>query len=194
MGESGAGKTTLCHILLRLFNPGTGGVFWAGHDIRTLEPAWFRKQVAMVSQQCFLFHASILENIRFFKPDADMDDVRSAAASARLDTFIQSLPQGYHTLIGDRGTRLSGGQKQRLAIARAILQNPQVLIMDEATAFLDNRVENEIKSALEKLMEGRTILMVSHRKTAVQNAHKMIVLGRNTVEYQGPVKDWFHES
>ena len=187
-GESGVGKTTICHLLLKLFNPDSGTITWAGRDIRQLDKQWFRNKVAMVSQQTFLFHASIRDNIRFFKPDAGIEEIISAAKAAQLEEFINSLPEGYDTLIGDRGTRLSGGQKQRLSIARAILLNPKVLILDEATAFLDVKVENKIKQTLNELMKNKTILLVSHSKTSIANAHKMIVLGEHGVLYQGPVK------
>ncbi|WP_041279233.1 ABC transporter ATP-binding protein [Desulfobacula toluolica] len=194
VGPSGVGKTTLCHLLLRLFNPDAGTITWAGQDFKTFDKNWFRKQVAMVSQETFLFHASILENIRFFKPEASQEEIEKAAEAAQIDDFIQSLPRGYDTLIGDRGTRLSGGQKQRLSIARAILLNPKVLIMDEATAFLDVKVENQIKQTLRQLMKDKTILLVSHRASSIENAHKIIVLDENGISYQGPAKELNHES
>lgn len=179
VGESGAGKTTLCHLLLGLFTPDAGSITWAGTDFRDFDRKWFRKQVAMVSQEPFLFHTSILENIRFFKPEASVEEVRRAAEAADIDAFIQSLSQGYDTVIGDRGARLSGGQKQRLSIARAILLDPKVLILDEATAFLDSTAETRIKHALGQLMKDKTIILVSHRKSALENVHKRIVLGND---------------
>ncbi len=193
VGESGVGKTSLCHLLLRLFNPDTGTITWAGQDFKKFNKTWFRQQVAMVSQETFLFHTSIFENIRFFKPAASQKEVENAARAAQIDEFITSLPKGYDTLIGDRGTRLSGGQKQRLSIARAILLNPKVLILDEATAFLDTKVENRIKKILKALMKDKTILLISHRKSSIENAHKIIVLEKNGVSYQGPTTEFTHE-
>ena len=191
-GESGVGKTTLCHLLLKLFRPDSGTITWAGRDIQAFDRQWFRKQVAVVSQQTFLFHASILENIKFFKADATMEEVRAAAGAAQLEGFIQGLPHGYDTVIGDRGTRLSGGQKQRLAIARAILQNPRILILDEATAFLDAGVEHLIRHTLHELMKDKTILLVSHRQSSIESADTLIFLGKQGVVYHGPVKAFAH--
>lgn len=192
-GESGVGKTTLCRLLLRLYSADSGAITWAGRDIRDLDRDWFRRQVAMVSQETFLFHTTILENIRFFKPDAGTEAVKQAARAADLHAFIQSLPQGYDTLIGDRGAKLSGGQKQRLAIARAILSDPKILILDEATAFLDARTENRISRTLKKFMTGRTIILISHRQRSIRHAHRVVVLGKQGesgktgVVYEGPV-------
>lgn len=194
IGESGVGKTSICNLLLRLFHPDSGQITWAGQDFKTFDKKWFRTQVAMVSQETFLFHTSIRENIRFFKPGASQEEIERAARSAQIDTFIASLPRGYDTIIGDRGTRLSGGQKQRLSIARAILLNPKVLILDEATAFLDSKVENKIKHTLKALMKNKTILLVSHRKSSIENAHKIVVLGRQGISFQGPAKGFIHES
>ncbi len=194
VGESGVGKTSICHLLLRLYTPDSGSIRWAGQEFNKFNKKWFRKQVAMVSQETFLFHTSILENIRFFKPEASREEVRSAARSAQIDGFIKTLPKGYDTIIGDRGMRLSGGQKQRLSIARAILLNPKVLILDEATAFLDVKVENRIKKTLKNLMKGKTILLISHRKSTIENAHKIIVLGENGISYEGAAKEFNHES
>lgn len=194
VGESGIGKTTLCHLLLKLFNPDSGSITWGGENFKDFDKEWFRKQVAMVSQETFLFHTSIGENIRFFKPEASREEVENAARAAQIDDFINSLPKGYDTPIGDRGTRLSGGQRQRLSIARAILLNPRVLILDEATAFLDTRVENRIKNILKKLMKDKTIILISHRKSSIENAHKIIVMGESGVTYEGSAKEFVYES
>jgi len=193
IGESGVGKTSICHLLLGLYTPDSGSIRWAGQGFKQFNKKWFRQKVAMVSQETFLFHTSILENIRFFKPEASTEEIRNAARAAQMDAFINTLPQGYDTIIGDRGMRLSGGQKQRLSLARAILLNPKVLILDEATAFLDVKVENQIKETLKDLMKDKTILIISHRKSTIENAHKIIVLGENGISYQGPAKEFVHE-
>jgi ABC-type multidrug transport system fused ATPase/permease subunit len=189
-GESGIGKTTLCHLFMRLYAPDAGTITWGGQEVHKLDRNWFRSQVAMVSQETFLFHTTILENIRFFKPEADMEAVKKAAKAARIHEFIESLPQGYDTLVGDRGTRLSGGQKQRLSIARAILMDPKILILDEATAFLDKTAEQGIKD----LMKNKTIILVSHRKTAVSHAHHLVVLGKEGLIFQGRPKEFIHDA
>lgn len=194
IGESGVGKTSFCQLLLRLYHPDSGQITWAGQNFKDFDKKWFRTQVAMVSQETFLFHTSIRENIRFFKPEASQAEIESAARSAQIHAFITSLPHGYDTVIGDRGTRLSGGQKQRLSIARAILINPKILILDEATAFLDAKVENKIKHTLKELMKDKTILLVSHRRSSIEHAHKIIVLGKEGISYQGPAREFVHES
>jgi ABC-type bacteriocin/lantibiotic exporter with double-glycine peptidase domain len=193
-GESGIGKTTLCHLFMRLYTPDAGTITWSGQDIHSLDRNWFRTQVAMVSQETFLFHTSILENIRFFKPDADIETVKKAAQAAQIHEFIESLPKGYDTLVGDRGTRLSGGQKQRLSIARAILMDPKILILDEATAFLDKTAEECIKQTLKKLMKNKTIILVSHRKTAISHAHHLVVLGKDGLIFQGRPQEFIHDA
>lgn len=174
VGPSGAGKTTICHLILRLFDPDAGTVFLDGIDLKELNPTWLRKQVALVSQDIFLFHSTIAENIRFARPKASMIEIVEAARSACAHDFIQSLPAGYDTVVGDRGVRLSGGQKQRVSIARAILTGPRILILDEATAFLDKAVEEQLKATLGNLMKGRTILVVSHRASTVHGADQVI--------------------
>lgn len=176
VGPSGAGKTTICHLILGLFAPDAGRITLDGVDLKALDMAWFRRQVALVSQDNFLFHTSIRENIRFACPDASQADIETAARSACIDDFIRSLPDGYDTDIGDRGLRLSGGQKQRISIARAILLDPKILVLDEATAFLDTDVEERLKTALRRLMRNRTVLVVSHRRDTVKGADRVIRL------------------
>ncbi|WP_165477755.1 ABC transporter ATP-binding protein [Desulfobacter hydrogenophilus] len=193
-GESGIGKTTLCHLFMRLYAPDAGTITWGGKDIHSLDRNWFRTQMAMVSQETFLFHTSILENIRFFKPDADIETVKKAAKAAQIHEFIESLPKGYDTLVGDRGTRLCGGQKQRLSIARAILMDPKILILDEATAFLDKTAEEGIKQTLKDLMKNKTIILVSHRKTAISHAHHLVVLGNEGLIFQGRPQEFTHDA
>jgi ATP-binding cassette subfamily B protein len=193
IGPSGAGKTTLCHLMLRLFDPDSGVITIGGIDLKTINPEWFRKQAAIVSQDIFLFHTTILENIRFPKPCAGMDEVRSAAESACIDGFIQTLPNGYDTVIGDRGVLLSGGQKQRLSIARAVLMKPKILILDEATAFVDVSTEDRLKDTLGHLMEDKTIVIVSHRYSAIAHADRIIALDSRGLAYEGPAEGFAHE-
>ena len=192
IGPSGVGKTTICHLIMRLIDPGSGEITLDGIDLRKINPEWLRKQVAIVSQDIFLFHTSILENIRFSKNSADLDEVKEAAKSACINDFIQSLPEGYNTIIGDRGVRLSGGQKQRISIAMAILLKPKILILDEATAFLDVSTEDRLKDTLRLLMENRTILVVSHRFSAIEHADKMIALEKKGIAYDGTGKGFIN--
>ena len=176
VGPSGVGKTTICHLILKLIDPVSGKITLDGVDLNQLDLDWYRKQIALVSQDTCLFHASIQENIHFADPGASPADVVAAARAACIDDFIRGLPRGYDTNVGDRGLRLSGGQKQRISIARAILRDPKVLILDEATAFLDPTVEEQLKDTLRRLMHGRVVLVVSHRHSTIQGADQVISL------------------
>jgi ATP-binding cassette, subfamily B, bacterial len=190
VGPSGIGKTTICHLLLRLFDPDSGQLTWGGIGLEKLSRDWLREKIAIVSQDTILFHTSILENIKFSKPEANDEEVIQAAKAASIHDFIESLPAGYDTTIGDRGVRLSGGQKQRICIARAVLLEPEILVLDEATAFLDSEVEKEINGTIHSLMRGKTIIVVSHRYSTVKHAEKMIVYKKNGIAYEGPVQDY----
>lgn len=185
IGPSGVGKTTICHLILKLFEPDSGQILLDGTDLNQFRTEWLRKQIALVSQDIFLFHTSILENIRFSNPRASDKAVEAAAKAACVHEFILSLPEGYHTVVGDRGVRLSGGQKQRISIARSILLDPRVLILDEATAFLDTAVEDQLKETMQFLMKDRTILIVSHRFSTIQHADKIIAYEKQGVVYEG---------
>ena len=176
IGPSGAGKTTLCHLILRLFSPTSGRITLDGIDLRELDNRWLKSRIAMVSQDTFLFHTSIMENIRYARPTASDAEVLAAARAACIHEFVAGLPEGYATLVGDRGVRLSGGQKQRISIARSLLIAPRILILDEATAFLDVSVESRLKDTLSALMAGKTILVISHRMSTLRGAHKVVVL------------------
>ncbi len=176
VGPSGAGKTTICHLCMRILTPDAGQVLLGGRDLQQIAARQLRSTVCMVSQDIFLFHTSILENIRFGNPDADAAAVARAASAACIDDFIRSLPAGYDTPVGDRGAVLSGGQKQRICIARAILMDPKILILDEATAFLDAAVEDRLKETVRRLMKGRTIIIVSHRERSLVDADHIIAL------------------
>lgn len=190
VGPSGVGKTTICHLILKLFSPVAGQLTWGGISLDKFNPDWLRKQIAIVSQDTFLFHTTILENIKFSNPEASQEAVTDAAKAAGINDFIQSLPQGYHTTIGDRGIRLSGGQKQRISIARAILMKPQILILDEATAFLDNTVAHEIRENIQSLMKNKIIIVVSHQYATIKHAHKLIACEKDGITYDGPVGDF----
>ncbi|MBI4831045.1 MAG: ABC transporter ATP-binding protein [Candidatus Lindowbacteria bacterium] len=188
IGPSGSGKTTICHLLLRLFDPDAGRITVDGIDLREYRMDWLRKRMALVSQDTFLFHASILENIRYAKPESGDEEIIEAAKAACVHGFVQTLPDGYHAVVGDRGVRLSGGQKQRISIARSILLNPKILILDEATAFLDSSVEERLRETVRSLMEDRTILLVSHRRSTIQGAERTIALDNGCLTYEGPAE------
>ncbi len=186
VGPSGVGKTTMCHLIMRLFDPDSGRITMDRTDLRDLDPDWLRRQIALVSQDTFLFHTTILENIRYSKPGATREQILDAAKAACIHDFIESLPEGYETVVGDRGVRLSGGQKQRISIARSLLTSPRVLILDEATAFLDPSIEERLKQTLRALMRDTTVVVVSHRASAIEGADKLISLDASGLVYDGP--------
>jgi ABC-type bacteriocin/lantibiotic exporter with double-glycine peptidase domain len=192
VGPSGVGKSTVCHLILRFFDPDSGKITLDGRDLREYPVSWLRGHITLVSQDTFLFHTTIMDNIRFSRPKASDTEVIQAAEAAHIHSFIENLPQGYQTMVGDRGVRLSGGQKQRLSIARAILTKPQILILDEATAFLDSSVENRFRQSLHSLMPGRTIIVISHRDSSLQGTDKIIALNKLGVVYEGPSERYFH--
>jgi len=176
VGPSGAGKSTLLDLVLRFYDPIAGHLTLDGIDVRDLTPTELRSHIAIVSQQPALFTGSVIDNIRFGRPDASLDEVRAAAESAFASEFIELLPQGYDSFLGEAGVRLSGGQRQRLAIARAILNDPEILLLDEATSALDAESERKVQIALEKLMKGRTSLVIAHRLATVMNVDRIAVL------------------
>ena len=176
VGPSGAGKTTVFELLLRFYDPSEGAVRFAGVDIRDMEPRALRQQIALVSQQPALFTANVIENIRYGCPEASEEEVIRAAKAAYAHNFIERLPDGYQSDLGEQGVRLSGGQKQRLAIARAILNNPRILLLDEATSALDTESEREVQLALDTLMQGRTTVIIAHRLSTILHADQIAVL------------------
>ena len=176
VGPSGAGKSTLLDLVLRFYDPHAGRLTLDGIDVRDLTPTELRSHIAIVSQQPALFTGSVIDNIRFGRPDATLEEVRAAAESAFASEFIELLPQGYDSFLGEAGVRLSGGQRQRLAIARAILNDPEILLLDEATSALDAESERKVQLALEKLMKGRTSLVIAHRLATVMNVDRIAVL------------------
>ncbi|KAI7849839.1 P-loop containing nucleoside triphosphate hydrolase protein [Circinella umbellata] len=177
-GSSGSGKSTIASLLERFYEPASGTVFLDGYDLSEMDPSWLRQQIGFINQEPVLFATSILENIRYGKPDATMKQVQQAARQANAETFIESFPEGYETIVGERGAALSGGQKQRIAIARAILKDPKILILDEATSALDSESEKIVQDALEKVMKDRTVLVIAHRLSTIRAADMIVVMGR----------------
>jgi subfamily B ATP-binding cassette protein MsbA len=176
VGRTGAGKSTLADLLMRFHDPERGSVEIDGIDLRDVRRESLRRLVSMVSQDPFLFDTTLLENIRYGRPDASLDEVIAAARAAHAHEFIEKLPLGYQTQAGDVGAQLSGGQRQRVTIARALLRDPQVLIFDEATSALDAKAEQVVQEAIRTLMQGRTVLVIAHRLSTVQSADRIAVL------------------
>ena len=176
VGPSGAGKTSLVNLVPRFYDPMSGRILIDGYDLREIQMASLRAQIGIVPQETLLFRATVAENIGFGKPGASLEEIMEAAVTANAHQFIQDLPRGYGTLVGERGQTLSGGQRQRIAIARAVLRNPRILILDEATSSLDSASEAQVQGALERLMQGRTTLVIAHRLSTVQRADRLVVI------------------
>lgn len=189
VGPSGGGKSTTLDILARFYDPNRGRVLIDGLDLCDLDLHSYLRHLAIVSQQPFLFNTTVLENIRFGRPDATMDEVVEAAKSAQIHDFLASQPEGYDSVAGERGCNLSGGQMQRITIARAILRDPEILILDEATASLDSEVELEVQKALENLMKGRTSFVIAHRLSTVVTADQILVLDKGQIVERGKHAD-----
>ncbi len=185
VGPSGAGKTTLVTLIPRFFDPQEGRVLVDGIDVRELTTRALRSHVGIVPQESLLFSGTIRDNVRYARPGASHEDVVAAAVAANADAFVREFPDGYDTLVGERGVTLSGGQRQRIAIARALLKDPRVLILDEATSSLDSESEALVQSALERLMRGRTTLVIAHRLSTVVGADRIMVLDRGRVVQSG---------
>jgi ATP-binding cassette subfamily B protein len=185
VGPSGAGKTTVFGLLLRYYDPALGTIRLDGVPIHQLSLHDLRQRIGIVPQDPVIFSSSAMENIRYGKPGASDDEVRAAAAAAFADEFIDQLPEGYHTFLGERGVRLSGGQRQRIAIARAMLKNPPLLLLDEATSALDAQSERMVQAALESAMKDRTTLVIAHRLATVQQADRIVVLDHGRLVEQG---------
>ena len=186
VGRSGAGKTTLTKLLLRLSDIQEGEILIDGQNVAKGTQQSLRRQVAYVPQEALLFHRTIAENIAYARPDASMDEIREAARQANALEFIERLPQGFDTVTGERGIKLSGGQRQRIAIARAMLANAPILVLDEATSALDSESEKLVQDALEKLMQGRTSIVVAHRLSTVASLDRIVVLDRGKIVEDGP--------
>jgi ATP-binding cassette subfamily B protein len=189
VGETGAGKTTLAYLLARLYDPQEGAVRIDGIDVRELSLQSLAGIVGVVSQETYLFHASVRDNLRFASSNATDVEIEAAAQAAQIHELVASLPEGYDTVVGERGYRFSGGEKQRIAIARAVLRNPPVLILDEATSALDAHTERAVQEALDRLAEGRTVIAIAHRLSTVRRAEQIAVLEGGRVAELGRHRD-----
>jgi ATP-binding cassette subfamily B protein len=185
VGETGAGKTTLGYLIARLYEPQAGRVTIDGVDVRDASFESLAATVGVVSQETYLFHATVRENLRFARPDASDEEIEAAAATARIHDLVASLPEGYDTVVGERGYRFSGGEKQRIAIARTILRNPPVLVLDEATSSLDTRTEREVQEELDQLAQGRTTITIAHRLSTIRDADQIVVLDHGAIVERG---------
>jgi ATP-binding cassette subfamily B protein len=194
VGPTGSGKTTLVAAVARLYDLTAGSVEIDGRDVRQIDPGELRRAVALVPDDGFLFSATVRENIAYAKPNATLVEVELAARRAQIHSFIEDLPRGYETLVGERGLTLSGGQRQRLAIARALIMDPRVLILDDATASVDAATEREIKRALREVMEGRTTFVIAHRLSTIALADRVVVMERGQIAAQGTHEELLEES
>jgi ATP-binding cassette subfamily B protein len=185
VGETGSGKTTLAYLVARLYEPERGCVSIDGVDIRDTTMQSLAATVGLVSQETYLFHASIRENLRFACPEATDEEIEDAARAAQIHELISSLRDGYDTQVGERGYRFSGGEKQRMAIARTVLRNPPVLILDEATSALDNETERAVQQALDDLSRGRTTIAIAHRLSTIRDADQILVLDGGRIVERG---------
>jgi ATP-binding cassette subfamily B protein len=185
VGPSGAGKTSLTYLLPRLYDPTEGRVLLDGHDLRALTLDSLSAQIGMVTQEAYLFHDSIRANLRYARPEAAQDELEYACRLANIQDFIAGLPDGYDTVVGERGYRLSGGEKQRIALARVILKDPCILVLDEATAHLDSESEALIQAALERVMTSRTSLVIAHRLSTILAADQILVLDQGRLVERG---------
>jgi ABC-type multidrug transport system fused ATPase/permease subunit len=189
VGPTGVGKTTLASLIPRFYDVKSGAILLDGHDLRDVTLKSLRRQISIVLQDVFLFHGSARENILFGNPNATEEEMVEAAKIANAHDFILNLPDGYDTLIGERGVKLSGGQKQRLAIARAVLKDAPILILDEATSSVDTHTELLIQEALERLMVGRTTIIIAHRLSTIRSADKIVVLEGSHISEVGTHED-----
>jgi ATP-binding cassette subfamily B protein len=185
VGPSGAGKSTITYLLPRFYDPQEGAIFLDGRDIRTIRQGSLRKHIGLVTQEVYLFHASIRENLLYARPEATEAELVAACRAAYIHDYIMSLPEGYDTVVGERGYRLSGGEKQRIAIARVLLKDPRVVVLDEATAALDSQSEAMVQAALEPLLRGRSALVIAHRLSTILSADLILVMQRGRIVEQG---------
>ena len=185
VGHSGAGKSTMINLCMRLYDPSLGSITIDGVDIRNIPQDELRKNIGVVFQETYLFSGSVFDNIAYARPDATLDEVIAAAKAANAHEFITKLPDGYNTVIGENGHSLSGGERQRVSIARAILKNPKILILDEATSSLDPETEIKIQEALARLIEGRTTIAIAHRLATLKNANRLVVIEKGRIAEVG---------
>nr|AEE61847.1 unknown [Dendroctonus ponderosae] len=196
VGPSGSGKSTLAALLLRLYDPEDGAVYLDGHNIQDLDPSWVRRHIGTVSQEPILFSSSIRDNILYGADNPEtitQDELIQVSKEANVHEFVQQLPEGFDTVVGERGVMLSGGQKQRVAIARALIKNPKILLLDEATSALDAQSERLVQDALEKIMKGRTVLTIAHRLSTIQNADTIAVLRDGQIVEKGNYQELLHK-
>jgi ATP-binding cassette subfamily B protein len=186
VGHSGSGKSTLVNLICRFYDPTEGAILVDGIDIRSLSLADYRRNIGLVLQEPFLFFGTIADNIAYGRPEATRGEVIAAARAAHAHEFILRLPHGYDSLVGERGQALSGGERQRISIARALLINPRLLILDEATSSVDTQTETEIQKALDNLVRGRTTIAIAHRLSTLRQADRLVVLDRGRIVEQGP--------
>ncbi|MZH41341.1 MAG: ATP-binding cassette domain-containing protein, partial [Nitrospinae bacterium] len=189
VGPSGAGKSTLIKLLFRFFDPSSGAIYLDQNNIRMLERNSFLRQIALVPQETLLFGGTVRENILYGKLDASEEELIEAAQKANAHEFIMNMEKGYDTVVGEKGTKLSGGERQRIAIARAILKDPKILVLDEATSSLDNRSESLIQDALDTLMKNRTTFIIAHRLSTIHKADQIIVLDKGRIVESGQHED-----
>ena len=189
VGASGAGKSTLADLIPRFYDPTEGRILYDGVDLREFDVHSLRDRIGIVSQSSYMFNDTVRANISYGSPDATMEDIYEAARTANALSFIEGMEDGFNTMLGDRGTRLSGGQRQRLAIARALVQNPEILILDEATSDLDSVSEQLVKQSLDRLMEGRTVIAIAHRLSTIENADWVLVLEDGRIAEEGRYHD-----
>jgi ATP-binding cassette subfamily B protein len=189
VGPSGAGKTSIVDLMARLIEPGAGTILLDGHDVRTFDLAWLRSQLVVTGHQAFVFHAPMIENLRYACPEASPEQVIAAARAAGLHDFISSLPDGYNNPVGEHGATLSDGQRQRISIARALLKDPKILVLDEALSALDVASEAEIRAAVERALPGRTVIMITHRVSSIRPDDQVMVLDQGRVLWSGRYGD-----
>ena len=185
VGHSGAGKSTLVNLITRFYDPNRGAIVIDGHDSKDIRIKALRQQVGVVLQDPFLFEGTIAENIGYSKPGASRFEIIAAAKAANAHDFVIKFPDGYDTMVGERGARVSGGERQRISIARAILKNPRILILDEATSSVDTETESKIQEALERLVRGRTVFAIAHRLSTLKYADRLVVLKEGEVDEIG---------
>jgi ABC-type multidrug transport system fused ATPase/permease subunit len=193
VGPSGAGKSTIADLIPRFYDVSSGMIKIDGHDIRDVSLSSLRRQMGIVTQEVLLFNDTVKNNIAYGQKDMSDEAIRHAAEAANALKFIEDMPKGFNTVIGERGVKLSGGQKQRLAIARALLKNPPILILDEATSALDTESEKMVQKAIEVLMKDRTALVIAHRLSTVQNADKIVVLDKGKILEVGSHKELYEK-
>jgi ATP-binding cassette subfamily B protein len=181
LGSTGSGKTSLIYLIPRFYDVDSGSILIDGEDVRNFKISSLRRQIGLVLQDVFIFTGTIADNIAFGKPNASLDEIKSVAEQAKIKEFVDTLPEGFNTIVGERGVTLSGGQRQRLTIARTLLTNPKILIFDDALSFVDAKTEQDIQQAIEEAMKGRTTFMIAQRLSTIKNADRIMVLDNGKI-------------